>query len=172
MVDGKPAAQGGGPLPAARKKYAELREVIEPLLEKDAEAKIELTASKKDNEISIKANVSNLARTGDNIRLRFILVEDHVRHAGGNGVRYHHGVARAFPGGAKGVAMTKKSGEFPATIKLDEVRSKINEYLDELAKQVPDFTRPPLALKNLRVVALIQDDDTGDVLQAAQVEIR
>jgi len=29
-----------------------------------------------------------------------------------------------------------------------------------------------LALKNLRVVAIIQDDDSKDVLQAVQVEVK
>jgi hypothetical protein len=174
FVNGKPAAPGGGPLQGARKKYAELREAIEPLLETGAGAKLELTATRKNNEVVLKATASNVAKTGDNIRLRLALVEDHVRFAGGNGLRYHHFVVRAFPGGAKGLALTKKSGEQTATVNLDDLRSKLNEYLDELVKSVPDFSlsERPIALKGLRAVAFVQDDESNEVLQAAQVEVK
>jgi hypothetical protein len=44
--------------------------------------------------------------------------------------------------------------------------------LDDYAKEHPfsDSDRP-LELKNLRVVALVQNDDSGAVLQARQVEV-
>jgi hypothetical protein len=174
IFNGKPGASGGGPLQAGRKKYAEFRDVIEPLLEKAAEAKIQLSATRKGNEISIKANVSDLAKPGETLRLRFMLVEDHVRYQGGNGMRYHHCVVRAFPGGPNGVALTKKTSEHEAKINLEELRTKLNQYLDEFAKNEAEFPRSerPMSMKNLRVVAIVQDDDAGDVLQATQVEVK
>ncbi len=36
--------------------------------------------------------------------LRFVLAEDRIRYTGGNGLRYHHMVVRAIPGGARSVA--------------------------------------------------------------------
>src|SRR5262245_31462852 len=174
LFNGKPGAPGGGPLQAGRKKYAEYREVIEPMLEKDAGAKIELTATRKEKDISIKANVSDLAKVGENVRLKLFLVEDHVRYTGGNALRYHHGVVRAMPGGVKGFALPKKTAEQTVTVNLDDLRLKINDYLDDCAKNEGEFPKPdrPLELKNLRVVALVQDDDTNDVLQAAQVDVK
>jgi hypothetical protein len=174
FFNGKEGAGGGGQLPAGRKKYAEYREVIEPLLEKDADAKVQLTAARKDNEISIKANWSDAARTGDKVRLRFVLAEEHVRYPGGNGLRYHHFVVRSMPGGAMGFAVAKKAGEQAVTVNLEDVRLKLNDYLDDFAKNESPFPRSdrPLALKNLRVVAFVQDDANNEVLQAVQVEVK
>jgi hypothetical protein len=95
-----------------------------------------------------------------------------VRYQGGNGIRYHHCVVRALPGGAKGFALTKAQSEHTADVNLDKLRTDINAYLDEAAKEdeFPNSDRP-LVLKNLRVVAFIQDDATSEVIQAAQVEV-
>jgi hypothetical protein len=173
LFNGKAGGEGGGPIAAAKKKYSEYREVIDPLLEKIPDAKIALTATMKGNEITIKATVDDAVRTGENIRLRIAVVEDHVRYKGGNGLRYHHCVVRSFLGGARGLAVTKKGVEQNATVKLDSLRDKLNDYLEEFSKEA-EFTRPdrPLALRGLRVVAFIQDDDTNDVLQAVQVEVK
>jgi hypothetical protein len=174
FVNGKLAAIAGGGLAGARKSYAQYREVIEPLLEKDPAAKLELTAARKEKEIAIKANVSDLAKTGDKIRLRFVLVEDHVRYAGGNGLRYHHCVVRSMPGGIKGFPLPMKTAEQSVTVNLDDLRLKISDYLDDFAKNEGEFPKPdrPLELKSLRVVALIQDDDSNEVLQATQVDVK
>jgi hypothetical protein len=173
FFNGKPGAGGGGPLQGGRKKYAEYREVIEPLLEKPAEAKIQLTATRSGSTINAKVSLSDVAKTGESVRLRLFLVEDHVRYTGGNGQRYHHCVVRASLGGANGIAVTKKSLDHEAKINLDELRAKLNQYLDDYAKEeeFPKADRP-MSLKNLRVVAFVENDDTSEVMQAAQVEVK
>src|SRR5262249_20894275 len=111
FFNGKPVSTGGGGAGQAKAKYSEYRDVIDPLLEKVPDAKLQLSATKKGPEISIKATVDDVVRTGESIRLRLALVEDHVRYHGGNGLRYHHSVVRALPGGGRGVAVTKKGVE-------------------------------------------------------------
>ena len=174
FFNGKVGAGGGGPLQAGRKKYAEYRDIIEPLLEKPADAKIKLDATRTGSNVSVKASVSDAAKTGETIRLRIFLVEDHVRYKGGNGLRYHHCVVRAALGGANGVAVAKKSLDHEAKINLDDLRSKLNQYLDDFAKNEDEFPRPdrPMSFKKLRIVAFVQDDDTSEVLQAAQVDLK
>jgi hypothetical protein len=174
FINGKVGNDSSGPLQAARRRYAEFREAIEPLLEKDAEAKIQLTATRKDNEIAIKASVTDLARAGDKIFLRLVLAEEHVRYNGGNGLRYFSCVVRAMPGGARGMNLPKKSAEQSVTVNLDDLRSKLNDYLDDYAKNEANFPRPdrPMAFKKLRVVAFVQDDENNSILQAVQVEVK
>lgn len=174
FFNGKVGAGGGGPLQAGRKKYAEYRDVIEPLLEKAAEAKIKLNATRNGSDISVKASVSDAAKTGETVRLRIFLVEDHVRYKGGNGLRYHHCVVRAALGGVNGVAVTKKSLDHGAKINLNDLRTKWNQYLDDFAKNEEEFPRPdrPMSFKNLRIVAFVQDDDSSEVLQAAQFDVK
>ncbi|MCE9530473.1 MAG: hypothetical protein K8T89_04990 [Planctomycetes bacterium] len=172
FFNGKKDDAGGGAAKDAKLKYATFREVVEEDLEKPAGAKIQLTASSTGGEISIKAAVSELANAGEKVTLRFVLTEERIRYTGGNGLRYHHNVVRALPGGAKGFPLAKKDSEHTATVNLTKLREDISKYLETFAKE-DEFPNPdrPLALKNLRVVAFVQDDATGAVLQAAQVEI-
>ena len=67
---------------------------------------------------------------------------------------------------------------------LIELKNQLTGYLEEAYKKRPtpdregmESRRPfstdklPLDLKNLKVVALVQDDKTGEILQAAEVDL-
>ena len=173
FINGKKDETGGAARNAAKLKYTAYREAIEEALEKPATVKIQLTASQKGGDISIKGLVSELEKPGEKITLRFVLTEERIRYIGGNGVRYHHNVVRSFPGGVKGFPLPKKDAEATATVNLEKLREEISKQLEEFTKEdgdTPSGDRP-LALKNLRVIAFVQDDATGDVLQAVQVEV-
>jgi len=92
---------------------------------------------------------------------------------GGNQVRFHHHVVRAMPGGAAGFPLKEKAAKQSASVNLSELRQSLTTYLDEYGKAhtFPN-SRRPLDLKDLRVVAFIQDDQTKEVLQAAQVDVK
>ena len=177
MINGKADTSGGGPARGARLKYQTYRETIDELLEKPAPVKLALIAALKGDEVTAKATLSDLAKPGDKVSLRFALAEERVRYVGGNGVRYHHSVVRAMPGGPKGFPLTKASGEQSVTAKLDEVRAAndkaLDEFVAELKKQGADFTFSvrPMAMKNLKLVAFVQNDETNEVLQAVQVDL-
>jgi hypothetical protein len=53
------------------------------------------------------------------------------------------------------------------------LRANLSKFLDDFAKEEGAFPRPdrPLALKNLKLVAFIQNDATKEVLQAVQVDV-
>lgn len=178
LISGKPDATGGGAQARmAKLKYQSYREAIDPLLETPAPVKLSTTAALKGDELTIKATVADLAKPGEKVALRFALAEERVRYTGGNGIRYHHAVVRAMPGGPKGFPLTKASAEQTVSVKLDEVRASNNKALDdfaaELQKRGADFTfaQRPMALKNLRVVAFVQNDETNEVLQTVQVDV-
>ena len=174
FLNGKPVAKGGGGAAAAKAKYAEFRTAIDDALEKPPAAKIALAVTKDDKGFSVKATASDLEKPGEKVMLRFALIEDRVRYTGGNGVRYHQQVVRAMPGGAKGIALTKKSQEQSVTVNAEEVKGKQVKYSDDYAKAEGPFPRlvPTPALQGLKVVAFIQDDVTGEVLNAAQIELK
>ncbi len=172
FFNGKADGTGGGRIAQAKLKYSAYRESVDEWLEKPSGAKIQLAASQKGKDISIKAVVSNVAAPGEKVFLRFALVEERVRFQGGNGLSYHHSVVRSMPGGVKGFAVTKKDMEQTATADLDKIREEINKHLDDISKRADHtFSARPMALRNLRVVAFIQNDDTGEVVQAAQVDV-
>jgi serine/threonine protein kinase/Flp pilus assembly protein TadD len=173
LFNGKPEMGGGGGLPQAGAKYKQYREAIERLLEEPAETAIALTARQEGDTMTMTANVSNVPEPGESKRLRFVLAEEEIRFDGGNKNRFHYMVVRDMPGGTDGFALTEKTGTHIATVKLDELRQKLTAYIDDYIDRHRPFPRPqrPMDLKNLKVIALVQDDQTGAVLQAAIADV-
>jgi hypothetical protein len=173
FFNGAPKAEGGGAMDAAKDKYFDYRDVINPLLEKPARAQLKASATRQGDKIDIQAEVSELEKPGEKVRLRFALVEEQVRYVGSNQVRFHHDIVRSLPGGADGFPLKEKTAKQTASVNLAELRKSLSAYLDESGKKRPfPNDRRPLELKNLRVVAFIQDDDTKEVLQATQVDVK
>jgi hypothetical protein len=174
FISGKLGTDGGGGAATSEKFYKQFRMTIDDILEKPAGVKLALAVSKGEKGgYSAKATVSDLATPGEKVMLRFALAEERVRYTGGNGLRYHHMVVRAMPGGAKGFPLTKKSHEETVSVNPDDVRATLNKYLDDFAKQEGPFPRSdrPLALRNLKLVALVQNDATKEILNAVQVDL-
>lgn len=174
FVAGKPGLSGGGTMAQAEVKYKELRGAIDAQLEKPVGVKLSLSVAKAGTGFTAKATVSGLVAPGEKVRLRFALAEERVRFAGGNGVRYHHMVVRAMPGGAAGFPLTKKDAEQTVTIDPGAVRAEIVKYLAGVPKTDGPFPRPdrPLGLTNLKLVAFVQNDATREVLHAVQADLR
>jgi hypothetical protein len=173
FFNGKEGASNGGPMAFAEKKYDAYRAIIDPQLEEDAGATIKATATRQGDKIDIKAEVRGLKSTGENTRLRMVLVEETIRYTGGNGLRFHHQVVRTFPGGVKGTALTEKDSKHTATVDLAELRKQLTAYLKDYEENQQPFPNSdrPLDFNNLRVVVFVQDDDSREVLQAAQIEV-
>jgi hypothetical protein len=174
FISGKLGTDSGGPAGSSEKFYKQFRGVLDDLLEKPAGVKLALAVTKGEKgAVSAKATVSDLDAPGEKVMLRFVLAEERIRYAGGNGLRYHHMVVRAMPGGSKGVALTKKAHEQTVTIDPAAVRSELTKYLDDFAKTEAPFPRAdrPLALRNLKLIALVQNDATKEILHAVQVDL-
>src|SRR5207302_2054529 len=143
-------APGGGPLDGAEEKFQEYRKIVDSLLEKPSKATITVNAVQKGNAIEIVAEVNDLKEAGERPHLRLALVEEQVKYLGANGMRFHHHVVRAMPGGPKGAALTGKTGKQTATVNLDDLRKDLAKHLDATAKRAPfPSTQRPMELKNL-----------------------
>ena len=173
FFNGKAMAPGGGGAEDGEDKYKEYRGIIEELVKKNPDAKLTASATRKGDEITIKANVDAVAAVGPKLRLRIVLTEDWVRYRGSNGLLYHHRVVRAMPGGPEGFVLAEKSMEKSVTLDLAAVRKGIHRHLDEVAKenQFRDDQRP-MRMRDLRAVVFVQDDATGDVLNALSVNVK
>jgi hypothetical protein len=107
------------------------------------------------------------------LRLRLALVERTVRYAGGNGLRLHHHVVRDMPGGPEGIELKEGHHEGQVSVKLDEVRGRIDDYLAKFQEGGRAFSSSPPALKaaDLAVAAFIQDDQSKAVLHAVIIPV-
>jgi hypothetical protein len=173
MFNGKVLGGGGGGMSAAEGKFDQYTGIINPLLEKTTEVKLVGEAKRTGDKIDIGVEVANAG--GDDVKLRLLVVEETVKYAGSNGIRFHHQVVRAMPGGAAGVAVKDKSFKHAASVDLGEVRKNLTKYLDDFVAENPNrpFARPdrPMDMKDVRVIAMVQNDKTGEILQSVQIEV-
>jgi hypothetical protein len=168
FINGKLGPASGGYKQHSQDRYDNLRKALDKQLEEKSQGKLKLTANRQGDKIEITANYNDLKTTGDDVRLRLVLVEDVVRFAGRNGQRLHHHVVRTMPGGTEGFAVKDKSGKQTAVADLKDLTEALDDYLS--GQQFSENDRP-LDLKHLKVVALIQDNKTKEIVQAAQVDI-
>jgi hypothetical protein len=173
LFNGNPKASGGGLLINAEKKLKEYREVIDEMLETPAEVQLRANASRYGDRIEIKVDVTDVKKPSDTLKLFVFLVEENVRYVGGNKLRFHHYVVRAMPSGAQGVDLPGKDKPYTTSVDLGELRGKLNAYLDEYAKKrtFPSSERP-MHFKNLKVVALVQNDETKEILQGTVADLK
>jgi hypothetical protein len=172
FVNGKVTEALGGGKGRGEESYGILAKAIDGALQTDEKGELKLTVSRKGDKVEAEANVAGLKATGEKVRLRFVLVEDVAHYVGSNDQRFHHHVVRAFPGGLDGFEMKEAKGSQKVLVNLAELKKGLTDYLAESDKKRPflDDDRP-MALKNLRLIAFVQDDDGHEILQAAQVEV-
>ncbi len=172
--NGKPAAGGGGGMANAEMKYNQYRKLLDEALEQSTDVKIGGTAKQEGDKVTVNVEITGMKEPKDTTKLRLVLVEDNIRYVGSNGVRFHHNVVRSLFGKVEGVAVKDlKDGKHSADLNLAELRTSLKKYLDKYHAEENPFPRPnrPLDLKGLKVVALVQDDATGEILQANQFDL-
>ncbi|MFO0804517.1 MAG: hypothetical protein U0791_15505 [Gemmataceae bacterium] len=171
LFNGKPASGGGGPMEFSENKFNDYRKNLDTLLKKTSEIKLAGTATRTGDKIALSVDLKGV-EAKDSLKLRLMLVEDTIKYVGGNRIRFHHQVVRAMPGGAAGVAA--KDGKVTQTADVAAIRAELVKYLDEYAAKERPFPYPkirPLEMKDLKAVALVQDDKTGEILQAVQFDV-
>jgi hypothetical protein len=168
-----PNVRGGGNMAMAEERYGQYSQIINKLMEEPAGAAVKLSANRLGDVINVRADVATTADPGSGKRLRFVVVEEAVRFTGANKLRLHHMVVRAMPGGADGIALTKKDGSYSASVNLGDLRQELTDYLYTYAATKRPFPQPerPMAFNNLKAIALVQDDATKDILQAVIVDV-
>ncbi len=168
IINGKVEGPSGGGKDDAAERYKTFSDIVNKHLETASNVKLTATAIRKGDKIAITAKVDDLDKPGDKVRLRLVLVEDWVRFKGSNTLQYHHRVVRAMPGGARGFILKKKSAEHAADVNLEDLRKSLNRYLDD---EYPEGARP-MRLRDLHLVAFVQNDETTEILHAIDVPVR
>ncbi|HQR09343.1 MAG TPA: hypothetical protein PLN21_21155 [Gemmatales bacterium] len=171
LFNGKSAAGGGGGMANSEVKFKEYSNLINPILEKTTPIKVNGTASRSGDKIDINVDVYG-AEGNDDLKLRLIVVEESIKYVGGNKLRFHHQVVRAMPGGAEGIAIKDKNFKHHETADVSKIRAELTKYLDDYAANRPfPNTNRPLDMKNLKVIAIVQNDKNAEILQAIQLDV-
>ena len=178
--NGEPAALHGGPAEHARGKLNQYRSVIDEMLQDTRRATIELEATGRSS------------RSGSRPRPRFEARVRRTRRAcrgsawcwskatsptsGATGRRATTRSSARFPGALKECPLKEGKGQVETTVSLDKIREQQTDYLQAYPTSEGSrgkFPRalPPIALRHLSVVALVQDDADRRVLHAVVVPV-
>ena len=78
-----------------------------------------------------------------------------------------------MPGGVNGISVENPTLTVNQEVSVAELKKEQVKYLDlsDLKRPFPQIPRP-LAYQHLRVIALVQDDSTKNILQAVQVDVK
>lgn len=172
LLDGKLGPQGGGFFAARQQKYTQYYKAITPLLNQQAGTTLTAIAVRQRDKINVTTELGPVPPAPD-LRVRLALVEREIYYTGTNGITADRQVVRGFVGGAQGLALTK-TGKLSASLDLAKLRKDLEKYQADFVKQNGPYpgTAPPFQLKDLEVVAFVQNDKTKQVLQALHVPIR
>jgi hypothetical protein len=170
VFDGKPQGGTGGLRPDAKKKYDVYRTIIDATLEKTTDVTVTGTVKLEGGEVKVDATIGK----ADGATVRIVLAEEEVRYLGSNGIRLHHMVVRSMFGKGEGWKVADlKDGKATASVKLDDLKKSLTEYMDTYHKETNKFSNPdrPLKFEHLKVIVLVQNDETGEILNAAQFDV-
>jgi hypothetical protein len=170
LVNGKAGPKLGGTV-TAEAGYKEMTALLNQSLEGTAKAGLDLAAKRDGDTLTVTATLTALPDRAA-ARLRVLLVEDVVRYQGSGGHRLHHHVVRAVLADEKTKLPKGDATPRKFTVSLAELRKKLAENLEKVHKEdpFPDDERP-LELKRLKVVALVQDEGSNEVLHAVQADV-
>jgi hypothetical protein len=176
FINGKATPGLGGSREASEYRYEALSEAINAALETETPVTLTAKATRKGDKFEVEAEYAGVKPTGEKTRLRFVVVEDVVHFVGRNKQREHHHVVRGFIGKPDGFEVKRARDSQAVMMSVTDLKKTLGDYLegytDKFSMAKPfQGKESPLELKHLKVIALIQDDDSKEILQAAQVDV-
>jgi hypothetical protein len=171
-VNGKSFAGPGGSMTQVPDIYRRLRETVEPYLTEKTGLQLELTARAEQGRVAVSAKAAGLKSFPAEVHLKLALAEDKVAYLAMNGIRVHEMIVRAMPGGADGIEPVKGQLAWRGEIDLSKLRTDLNQSLSKIEREAKfEFDQKPFEFKTLHLVAFLQHDGTGEVLQAAAIPV-
>lgn len=175
FLNGRPDGEGGGPMSMAENRYAGFRSLVEKLLEQDKKTTVTVSAKQAGDVVSIIASATTpppkSGSKNSSMKLRLALTEESIRYVGSNKIRFHHHVVRAFPGGMNGTDIVDGKATVELKVELARLREELAKYLTESTSQPFAGTIPGIELKDLSVVAFVQDDLDKAILGVVTVPV-
>ena len=168
LLNGRAVEGAGGFLPQIGPVEAALRPLVDSILKEASPIRFDMKAVRDGNNLQISVSVEGIKLKVDSeFKLRMALVENGIQYVAPNGIRVHNKVVRAMPGTVNGVSISESKISFSETLSIDELKDRLNNELDSWSDlNNASLTTRPLDLKNLQLVAFIQDDENRRILQS------
>ena len=138
----------------------------------ESKVSIELRASRQQDSIQVSATVNGLAPETTNVRLMLALAESGIHYESFNGIRHHDMVVRKLIGGDRGTRPKDGALSYQGAVNVEKLRDDLYSYLTKFEQnQGVEFVSKPLELKDLSVVAFVQNVETHKVLRTVIVRV-
>jgi tetratricopeptide (TPR) repeat protein len=171
-LNGKQIKGVASGLPQAVEIYESMQNLIDPVLEEKTDIKIELKATANDGNLDISVEVKGIKEIPETYRLRMALAESEIDLTVRTGIRVHHMTVREMPGGIEGISPTDGKLKYSDTISLGHLKKRLENYLSNYAEGLGiSFGEVPLEFNNMKFVAFVQDEKTGEVLQVHSIPV-
>lgn len=172
IINGRRSPPGGGFMPQAPQLYQIYRSIVEPILKEKTELRLELSAAASQGKIAISAKATGFKEFPPDSRLMLVLAEEKIDCPLDNGIRTHGMIVRAFAGGIEGTAPVKGKLSYTGEIDLGRLKKRISKHLTAIQRETDEeFDEIPLDFKSLQLVGILQNAQSGEVLQAAAVPV-
>ena len=172
-IDGAQTVGGGGSEDQAESTFRRYKTSIRERLSQAPRVQLSLRPlDRNSNRLTVSGEVV-IDKPVPNARLRLVLSEKVVHYTGGNGIHFHHFVVRQMLGKPKGLDLGSTTGrlEFSESVNFEALEAGLRDDLDEYELKRSGFKwmerLDSVDRNQLAVVALVQDDETKEVLQAA-----
>jgi tetratricopeptide (TPR) repeat protein len=179
LIDGTDSILSGGLAVDAERKFALYAGKIESRLAQSSPVAIRgLALERAGDSLTVRGEITvdGAGDALDKLSLRLVLAEEVVHYTGGNGIHFHHLVVRKMLGSPEGLPVRPTDGKFAFTrsVNLAELSVELKRYLDayEAGREGFRWSEKPTAIvrEQLALVALVQNDETHEVLQSAFVK--
>ncbi len=154
-----------------------LKRKVQPWLKENTPLAFDLSGYVNEGQIHITAKLTGAGpQQSDKLRVLLFLAEESVKLEAPNGINIHDMLIRWHFNNGDSLALTN-AGEFTYVEQqgLNEIHTFLNEGLEKFAKAMKMETETdtiPIIAGNLRLIAIVHDADTGQILQAAQSPIK
>lgn len=172
LRNGKLISDAAAPAVIAADYYNELVKRVDESLKESTELQISLQAKKFADELTVDAMVGGQEIERD-WRLVLVLAEERVDYEGANDLRFHEMVVRDILTAIPGNPSQNGKLQFRRKIHISDIRDSLNDSLIKRENDTKqEFLHKPLDLKNLHVVAYVQNIKTKEVLQVSHVKVK
>lgn len=176
FLDGQPvAARVGGFFDTAPSIGKNLKEELQGKLGQSSPLELNLRGYQHEGEITISAQLSQVPPDQkDKLRVQLLLAEEKIEFAAPNGIRQHEMIVRWFYNDGNGLALSSAGDfQFNAKVRLKDIRGLMSASTQSAAEQFDqEVTTIPLDLDGLHLVALVQNAETREIVQAAQIALK
>ncbi len=167
-INGRQTGNVGGLIFHAQAQYQGLYPRIKNLISQISLVNLDLQVSLEKSVLKIHAKAEGIPKLRKDAKLRLLIVDPHLHYIAGNGVRFHEMVVRDMPGGHEGVLASQGKAEVNVERSLLELQSEIIKGLKSLEEnRGMKFNFLPPELKQVYVIAFVQDDGSHEILQSA-----